>query len=107
MPCTIAGSVDSVMSKTQSVPQQRSQSDGEIDTNAGLPSTVLSATQEGAKLLLSHSHRTHFVPAVCVRYCSVCRRKSSGQEQSKTNVPCLLETALRCYGSPSQGKNAR
>ena len=46
MPCTIAGSVDSVMSKTQSVPQQRSQSDGEIDTNAGLPSTVLSATQE-------------------------------------------------------------
>ena len=35
MPRTIVGSVDSAMNKTQSVLQQRSQSNGEIDTNSG------------------------------------------------------------------------
>lgn len=95
MPRTIVGSVDSVMNKTQSVPQQRSQSNGETDTNAGNYLALCSVSHRRGQ---SCSLVTHAELTLCLLYVSgtvLCAgERAVDKNKAKPDIPSLLETAL-------------
>lgn len=95
MPRTIVGSVDSAMNKTQSVLQQRSQSNGEIDTNSGnyLALCSVSHRREQSCFLVTHAKLTLYLLHVsCTVLCAGDR--AVGKNKAKQNMPSLLETVL-------------